>query len=182
MRKAGKANALKRRSQSEIAEHRPLSGFRDGVTLQDVIDTCRPALSATFEHDGSPDYGARLLACLVLVHTFPRDLRATPEHIRLALEEALPSKHAKLAEIDPLDLYRSARQEWWDKRLRYSRITGLYYEELPSLLIGPTETREQAMNERPELNACQVREVTSGPIVIVTKPNGEEVLVPRDAA
>jgi hypothetical protein len=184
MRKAAKANALKRRTRSEIAEHRPLSGFRDGVTLQDVIDTCRPALTATFEHDGSPDWGARLLACLVLVQTFPRDLRATPNDVRRALDDALPAGiHATLADPDPLDLYRNGRREWIEKRMRYSRITGLYVEEIPSLLVGPGENRAQIIRaEVPDMSGWEVKEFTTGNAVQVTKPDGTTVLVQLDAA
>jgi hypothetical protein len=180
MQRAGKASQLKRRTKSEIAELRPMSSFRDGVSLQEVIDVCRPALTATFTHDDSPDWGARLLACLVLLHAFPRALRANSEDVRRMLAEVLPSTHAELAEREALDFYVNARREWIAGQVNYSPILGLFVRAFPPFCIAPWESAASVRSELPKLDEWKVTDIDSPTHVLAAKPNGSRELVPRD--
>lgn len=177
--KAGRARQHKRRVQSDASESR--SGITPGVSLDQILQVCIPALGATYEFTGEPDWGARLTACAVLLAVFPRSLRTTPEDARARLHALLDgTEHEELAERDPLDHYRAMRREWFDTRARFDKFKGLYVEDVPPLLLGPGETRSQVMKtESPNFDDWSVRDINSDTHVLATDPQGTEHLVPR---
>ena len=150
-REAAQASALARRATAEPGAQ----GLALGVTTEDVLALVGEGLSATYADAGLPgqaDWPTRLLACLVLLSTFPRAMRRTPEQAQAALAQALP---ASARQDDPEAAHRLsvsaaytlARREWNKLKLRYSPLVGLYTEEYPDFLIAPWEDRARVLRE-----------------------------------
>src|SRR5262249_33585300 len=138
--KAAQASAFKRRSN---AEPRSRNGLSPGVRLEDIVRACVPALSATFEHDGSPDWSARLAAAGVLVLSFPRVLRDTPEKVSELIEKILPEgiRDDLQERLEAGRVYKALREEWL-RLPHWNAIRGLYWEPFPRPYVAPWEDYE----------------------------------------
>jgi len=119
-------------------EPKPTADLDPGLTLADVLKVVRPALTATFDHDGSPDHGARLLGCFVLVSAFPRYLRETPERVRELLEQVVPESVFDPERMGAEEVFRAARAEFWSLP-GWHPIRGVFRRELPRALVAPWE-------------------------------------------
>jgi hypothetical protein len=148
-RKAATVSAFVRKSK---AEPRASVGVSPTVSLLDVLAVCLPALSATFEHTGEPDWSARLAAAGTLLAAFPRYLRDTPEGVRELLETILPERlRDELGEqLEPDSVYSAMRAEWDELRVRHHPVTGLYVEAYPNHLIAPYESTAKIQASRPK--------------------------------
>jgi hypothetical protein len=149
--KAAKKSAFVRRS---TAEPTMSTGLAPTVTLADVLRVCAPALEATFDHNGQPDWTARLAAAGTVLVSFPRQLRDTPEKVKELLESFLPStvqKQQGMKErLTEANVYRAMREEWNHLRVRYHPVTGLFSEPYPEHLIGPSEDAKAVRAAQPK--------------------------------
>ena len=184
--RGGNARARNVRKRHEVEKR--LEGIAYGVTTEHILKVCLDALDATFEHDGSPDWGARLSACSVLLQVFPASLRKTPEQARTLLHDLLDgTKHAALARREVAEHFKAQRREWLDISMRCSSLGKLYYEAFPPGLLSPGETAESVKSEVPDLDQWKVERLHDGRgreidgFVRVVKPNGDKVIVQRDA-
>jgi hypothetical protein len=136
-KKAAKASAFRRRARHEA---QPRSGLADGVSLATVAEAVAPALVATFPHDGSPDWSARLAAAGTLLLAFPRSMRQSPEKVRELLERCLPEQvFEDMGDRMEADrVYRALRAEWLEAP-RWSPTRGLFWDDLPRELVAPWE-------------------------------------------
>jgi hypothetical protein len=186
-RKKGElARIARKREQADASES--VSGVTPGVTLADILKACVPALDATFPHDGSPDYGARLSACAILLSCFGRTLRNTPEDT-IAIMRAIftGTKHEALIEVDPTEPFRALRAEWYQTRVQVDSLGTIFIEALPHWTIGPGESRSQIEKNEPQdftgWRVERLRNETGRELrehVRLIKPNGEVFgLVPR---
>lgn len=146
-RKAGRARQAIRRSQ---AEPKPRLGLSPTVSLEDILRACAPALEATFEHNGEPDWGARLAAAGTLVLSFPRGLRDSPEHVQELLGQILPEHVIEQSGMRERlgKVYYEMRREWDKLKIRHNPLTGLYIEEYPAAYIAPWEDRRTVLASR----------------------------------
>jgi hypothetical protein len=142
---AASASALKRRGD---AEPEGGSGLDLGLNLEDIVRVVTPALEATFEHDGRPDWGARLCAAGVLVAAFPRQYRQTPERVRELLDRILPANVRNAEQIEAEKVYRAMRREW-DELPAWSELRGLYVKPYPAYMVAPFEDAAAVQRERP---------------------------------
>ena len=179
-RKMSKARQHKQRVESDASESR--IGIVPGVSLDQILRACTQALGATFDHDGSPDHGARLTACAILLHVFPRSLRTTPEQASALLHQLLgDTKHEALADTEARARLKAQRAEWFELSRRVSPLCELYVEELPSWMLGPGEKLTDVLREEaPDLTGHKVADIPSRTHALVTAPNGAEALVQRD--
>jgi hypothetical protein len=132
MSRMARAGGVKRRREVEPAAR---SDIDPNLTLADVLEVVRPMLSATFEHNGQPDLGARGLAALIVVTSFPRYLRDTPERVRELLAEVLPPE-VDAGQLETDAIFKAARDEWWALPA-YHPLHGLVARELPRSLVPP---------------------------------------------
>jgi len=179
-RKMRKARAHKARVATEASENR--LGITPDVTLDQILRVCTQALGAKFEHDGSPDHGARLTACAVLLNVFPRTLRATPEAARSLLHALLDgTRHEALADRETSDQFKALRREWYEVRTRCTDLGELYIEPVPAWMIPPGETRADVMRrEAPDLTGYTVMDIAHKTHALAVAPDGTETLVHRD--
>jgi len=191
-RRMNKASKVAAREQKNAADYKPLAGYRDGVTLQQVLDVIREALNAEHElptalsADGftlrrEPDYNTRMLAVLALIRLWPREHRASPETIREALERSLPRVHEDLATATEHGLYVEARKRWFEVSVKHNKFRGLFLDDLPSFLLAPGERKEEVMRrEGKSFDNWKVRDIDSDTHVIATDDSGNEHFVERD--
>jgi hypothetical protein len=148
-RRGGRGRAAQRREEAGI---RPSVGLAPSVTLADVLRVCVPALEATFEHDGSPDWGARLAAAGTILAAFPKYLRSTPAEVRTLLAEVLPDEVYSHPEarhrLNGHSVYSAMRREW-DRLPSWSPVRGLCVKPYPSHMIAPWEDPAEVQKERP---------------------------------
>jgi hypothetical protein len=150
--KGGKRRQMLRR---EAAEPKARSGLSPTVSLEDVLRAVAPALTATFEHNGSADWSARLAAAGTLLTAFPRHLRDTPENVRELLERCLPLSVLEQREmrkrLEAEEVYRAMRDEWIRLQgMSWDELTGLYWEPFPRYMVAPWEDyKTVCMNELP---------------------------------
>jgi len=135
--RAARARWAKQRSRAlTIADDRDLP---PPISLADAVRVCLPALTATFAHDGSPDWGARLAAVAVLAILFPR-LRGEPDELRELLSSA------RLSQASTSNVYTALDGEWTALQGRAERdpagdpiaaaIIGLHPAESPFAKLG----------------------------------------------
>jgi hypothetical protein len=109
-------------------------------------------LTATFEHDGSADHSARLAGAAVLLLTFPREYRETPEQARATLEVIIPERALdpiSRQQLDAQDAFKALRAEWI-LRPRWSAVRGLYVAPFPRHFVAPWESYDEvSRNELP---------------------------------
>jgi hypothetical protein len=184
--KGEKTRIMRKRELADASES--VSGVTPGVTLQQILDVCTEALDATFSHDGSPDWGARLSACAVLLATFPRSLRREPELTKEIIRSVLAgTRHEALADVDPREPFRKLRKEWYEVATRVDSLGRIYIEPIPEWAIGPGETRSEiAKTERQDFQGWTVRRLKGEngrelrEHVMLVKPDGtEHGIVPR---
>jgi hypothetical protein len=146
-RRGGKHRAAQRRM---LAEPKVRTGIAPTYSLADVLRVVAPALEATFEHDSSPDWGARLTAAGAILQCFPRYMRSTPEDVQALLMRALPSSvRLSQRDLQAADVYTAMRAEWDKLRIRHHPIHGLYVEEYPGYTIAPWQEREEVRPPKP---------------------------------
>jgi len=144
-KRGGQSRAAQRQEAHELKEHKPRADFHPGITLSKVLEVCAPAMVSVIEATGEPDWSARLAAAGVVLMTFPRYLRSTPEDVRELLERALPEQVIEQPgmreRLEAETVYRALRAEWFSMP-RYSPIRGLYARPLPKHLVAPWESYE----------------------------------------
>jgi hypothetical protein len=149
------------------------------VTRDDVMRVVAEALT-------SEDTKRRLLACAVLLSTFPDEFKTTPHEARKALEAALPEQARDDLRDSVAAVYRAGREEWAYLRRRYSPLSGLYVEPFPPGLIAPWEDREAVLREElpapipPEAAEKMLRRTADGRLLL--QDDGGAQLIPEDAA
>lgn len=161
-----------RGGRNRAARHRftKRTGFRPGVTPEDVLRVVKDAMLTDFSDVGLPgeaDWNTRLLAVFTLLHTFPEHLRTTPETAHVLIEKSLPeSLKGHAARFDVQREYTNARRAWFHSHVR-SRLGSLFYDELPDFLIAPWETREEVMRkEAPDLSKAEMIVAQDGTLLI----------------
>lgn len=178
-KRAAHNSAFARRSK---AEPKASSGLGPTVTLLDVIEACVPALSATFSHDQSPDWSARLAAAGTLLVSFPRQLRDTPERVRALIEQCLPSQVLDQAGIrerlKAQNVYTAMRQEWDRLRVKNDPTTGLYIEPYPPHLIAPWEDRKVVLASQPNPTG-RIEHALDGAVILYRDGEDMPLLVPQ---
>lgn len=150
-RRGGKRSGARRRAQ---AEPRPSLKTAPGVSLQDVLRVCGEALTATFEHDGSPDWSARLAAAGTLLLAFPGYRSRSPEEVRALLEDSLPEQikgqRGWNEQVHPDAVYAALRREWDALQFRADPVARLYrVAQYPPHLIAPWEDARKVQRTRP---------------------------------
>jgi hypothetical protein len=146
-RRAALASGAARRREVEASSR--LSGIDPGVTLAQVLEVVRPALTATLV-TGEPDYSARLCAAGVLLAAFPRYLRDSPERVNELLRQAIPAEvYDERMEADTV--YLNMRHEWDQlDGLGWSSLKGLVVKPYPPFMIGPHEDAVRIQRSRPQ--------------------------------
>jgi hypothetical protein len=135
MSRMAKAGGVKRRGDVEPS---PRAEIDPSLTFRDVARVCREALSATFEHNGQPDLGARLAACAVLLLAFPRYTRPTVAEAQRLLAEIVPATAHDEERLGVEEAFRALRAEWWALPA-WHPVRGLVARELPRELVPPWE-------------------------------------------
>lgn len=179
-KKARKAANHKRRVAADAKE--ASVGFADGVTLQMVLDACVTALDAKIEYTHEIDHGARLSACAILLQTFPKSLRTTPDECRMLLHHLLDgTRHEDLADQEPPKMFAALRREWIDTRTRVDSLGQLYSEPVPSWMLAPGETKTEVMRrEGRDFSGWRVLGVEHPTHALVADDKGREQFVPKD--
>jgi uncharacterized protein YbjT (DUF2867 family) len=138
--------ALRRRAEVEV---KPASDVHPDLTLADVLGVVAPALRASFP-SGAPDWSARLCAAGVVLASFPRYMRDTPEHVRELLQQALPASAYDAERMQPDAVFAAMRAEW-DRLtgLGWSELHGLVVKPYPSWMFGPGEDAAAIQAARP---------------------------------
>jgi hypothetical protein len=133
--KGGRETAARARARKGP---KPRSGLQPGLSYDDVLVIAREGLEATFPHDSSPDWGARLLGVLAIVHSFQLKERRTAEQVRSLLDRVLPEGDP-LRRTSPDTLYANGRKEWERLKVRDegSELPKLYAVETPAFLVAP---------------------------------------------
>lgn len=173
--RAASVSALRRRAN---VEPKVRSGLDCDLFLEDVVAVIRPALEATFDHDGSPDYSARLAAAGTLLAAFPRQYKETPEKVRELLERVLPEPVSDAERMKSERVYRAMRREW-DELPSWHPIRGLYVKRYPSYMVAPWENAEQIQKQRPAdvpADRASVRQLEGGR-AILERPGGLPLLL-----
>jgi len=144
------ANKQAIQRKGEVEAHPRTSGLDPNITLAEVLAVVRPALTATFSHDESPDWGARLAAAGTLLAAFPRYLRETPERVRELLSAAVPPELLDAERLDAGRAYRELRAEWDHlDGLRWGQLKGLYVKPYPAYMIAPWENAAHIQASQP---------------------------------
>lgn len=167
-RRAALASGAARRREVEASSR--LSGLDPKVTLVQVLDVVRPALTATLL-TSEPDWSARLCAAGVLLAAFPRYLRNSPEQVNELLRQAIPAEvYDERMTADTV--YRNMRHEWDQlDGLGWSDLRGLVVRPYPPFMVGPHEdaARIQASRPAPPPDA-KVRRLPTGQHVLDRGP------------
>ena len=147
-RTMGEASGIARRQLAKPkanAEIPPLA-------LEDVIAVVAPALTAELE-TGEADWSARLAAIGVVVVSFPKHYRSTPEKMRELIERSLPTRvmqqEGMRERLKAERVYTSLRAEWL-RVPRWHPIRGLVHEPFPREYVAPWEDYDEVCrNELP---------------------------------
>jgi hypothetical protein len=160
-RRAAKANAAKRLIRIEPL---PQAELRVGVTLGELMEVVRPALTATLP-TGEPDWCARLAAVAVTLLAAPRQLRDSPEKVKELLARSLPDDIG----VDPERVsaeaaYKAMRREFWSIP-RHSKLRGLFARDLPRAFVLPWEDYATVVrNEMPKEYKGEVMHLPNGQV------------------
>lgn len=147
--RGGKKRAAMLREQADP----PRQEYASSVTLEEILEVCGPALLATFDATGEADWNARLQAAGVLVVSFPRHLRDTPEKVRELLDASLPEtvRPPTRERLHADAIFKEMRHSWDELSIRHHPITGLYVPEYPSHMIAPWEHAAEVQAARPDV-------------------------------
>jgi len=175
-----KAAAKSKLVRQAKAEPKVRTGLDPNVSLLDIAAACAPALEAVYEHDGTPDWGARLAAAGTMLSCFPRQMRATPEHVRSLLNDFLPSRLIELRErANETNVYKAMREEFHRLVIRHHPIGGLYFD-VPDFMIAPWEDRARVRADMPKPEG-ELERLPTGELLL--RRDGKfPLLVPEDEA
>jgi hypothetical protein len=136
--------------RSEVEPAPQLSGLDPGITLGQVMDVVRPALTATLPTN-EPDWAARLCAAGILLAGFPRYLRDSPEKVKELLRATIPGEVYDEVRMHA-DLVFAAMRHEWDELdgLGWSDLKGLVVKPYPAFMIAPHENAARIQRSRPQ--------------------------------
>ena len=176
--KMARRSAWVRKSRADELPVR--DGLAPSVTLADVLEVCRPALTAKLP-TGEADWSARLAAAGTLLMSFPRSMRDTPEKVRELLEQVLPSQADELHKrVTSTNVYKAMRDEWDRLRVRHHPLTGLYVEPYPGYMFAPSEDRAAIRASQPKPTGWLER--TSEGKLVLYREGEQPLLIEEDYA
>lgn len=174
----------RRLERAEAADSHP--SINPGLSLAKIAETCVHGLGATFEHDHSPDWSARLSSAAILLYVFPRTLRTTEAEAEALIRRLLAGSAVEgLADTKPTEFYKRLRAEWVDARTRVDSLGVIFCDPLPSWAIAPWEMRSEVLKEMPSFEGWSTRPL-NGPdgqphrdYAMLIDPSGKETVVMR---